>query len=37
LNFCNGHKGQSAKILKISRPALDRKVEKYKLIIEKDL
>jgi len=37
LNFCSGHKGQSAKILEISRPALDRKVKKYQLIIEKDL
>jgi len=37
LNFCRGHKGQCAKILKISRPALDRKIDKYQLIIEKVL
>jgi len=31
LNHTNGHKTNSCKILAISRPALDRKIEKYKL------
>ncbi len=31
LNYCIGHKGKSCQILAISRPALDRKIQKYQL------
>jgi two-component system response regulator AtoC len=34
LDYTNGHKGNSAKILEISRPALDRKIEKYELAVK---
>lgn len=34
LDYTNGHKGKSAKILDISRPALDRKIEKYGLTVK---
>jgi len=37
LNYCQGHKAQSANILDISRPALDRKIDKYQLVLEKEL
>ena len=37
LNYCGGHKAQTAKILDISRPALDRKIEKYSLVVERSL
>lgn len=33
LNYTDGHKGQSSRILGISRPALDRKIKKYGLIL----
>jgi DNA-binding NtrC family response regulator len=33
LNHTGGHKGQSCEILGISRPALDRKINKYKLTL----
>ncbi|NOR69631.1 MAG: response regulator [Methylomarinum sp.] len=33
LNHCNGHKGNSCKLLGISRPALDRKILKYDLAL----
>ena len=35
LSFCCGHKGNSCKILGISRPALDRKILRYGLTIHK--
>lgn len=31
LDYCSGHKGKTCEILKISRPALDRKIERYQL------
>jgi ActR/RegA family two-component response regulator len=31
LDHTGGHKGNTARILGISRPALDRKIEKYRL------
>ncbi len=34
LNHCSGHKGKSCEILKISRPALDRKIERYQLAVK---
>lgn len=34
LAYCNGHKGNSCQILGISRPALDRKIERYSLIFK---
>ncbi len=37
LNHCHGNKAQTAKLLDISRPALDRKVDKYGLVVEKGL
>jgi two-component system response regulator AtoC len=33
LHHTDGHKGRSCEILGISRPALDRKIEKYALIV----
>jgi DNA-binding NtrC family response regulator len=33
LNHTGGHKGRSCEILGISRPALDRKIDKYKLTL----
>jgi len=33
LNHTHGHKGKSCDILGISRPALDRKIKKYKLLV----
>ncbi len=33
LNHTGGHKGKSCEILDISRPALDRKIKKYSLIL----
>jgi DNA-binding NtrC family response regulator len=35
LDYTDGHKGRSCEILGISRPALDRKIEKYKLSLPK--
>jgi DNA-binding NtrC family response regulator len=35
LNYCDGHKGRACEILQISRPALDRKVERYQLSVNK--
>jgi len=35
LSYCGGHKGQSCEILQISRPALDRKIQKYQLNVTK--
>ncbi len=35
LDYCGGHKGKTCKALDISRPALDRKVERYKLEVDK--
>jgi len=34
LDYTKGHKGNSAKMLDISRPALDRKIEKYGLFVK---
>ena len=34
LNYVGGHKGKACEILDISRPALDRKIEKYQLTIK---
>jgi DNA-binding NtrC family response regulator len=34
LDFTGGHKGKTASILDISRPALDRKIEKYQLTVK---
>jgi len=34
LDYTKGHKGNSAKMLDISRPALDRKIEKYSLMVK---
>jgi two-component system response regulator AtoC len=36
LTYCMGHKGNSCKILGISRPALDRKILKYNLSSQRD-
>ena len=36
LNHTRGHKGRTCEILDISRPALDRKITKYKLDVPKD-
>jgi len=33
LNYTGGHKGKSCDILGISRPALDRKIKKYALML----
>jgi DNA-binding NtrC family response regulator len=33
LNHTQGHKGRSCEILGISRPALDRKIDKYQLTV----
>lgn len=35
LEYCNGHKGNSCRILGISRPALDRKIKRYALSVNK--
>jgi DNA-binding NtrC family response regulator len=35
LNYTSGHKGNTCEILQISRPALDRKIERYQLSITK--
>jgi transcriptional regulator with PAS, ATPase and Fis domain len=35
LNYCSGHKGKTCELLNISRPALDRKIERYSLSITK--
>ncbi len=35
LDYTNGHKGNTCRILDISRPALDRKIKKYELRVEK--
>ena len=35
LDHCHGHKGHSCEILGISRPALDRKIHKYSLVVNK--
>jgi two-component system response regulator AtoC len=35
LDHCHGHKGHSCEILGISRPALDRKIHKYNLVVSK--
>jgi len=34
LDYCAGHKGKSCEILKISRPALDRKIARYQLDVK---
>ncbi|MCB1801854.1 MAG: sigma-54-dependent Fis family transcriptional regulator, partial [Gammaproteobacteria bacterium] len=36
LDHTDGHKGRSCEILGISRPALDRKIEKYRLSLKRD-
>ncbi len=33
LDYCDGHKGRSCEVLDISRPALDRKIRKYGLVL----
>ena len=33
LDYTGGHKGKSCEILGISRPALDRKIKKYALVL----
>ena len=35
LDYCAGHKGKTCKVLGISRPALDRKIERYNLNADK--
>ncbi len=35
LDYCGGHKGKTCKVLEISRPALDRKIERYHLEVAK--
>lgn len=35
LDYTRGHKGNTCKILDISRPALDRKIKKYDLIVHR--
>lgn len=35
LDYCSGHKGKTCELLKISRPALDRKIERYQLVVSK--
>ena len=35
LDYCCGHKGKTCQILGISRPALDRKIERYSLVVNK--
>lgn len=34
LDYCAGHKGKACELLKISRPALDRKIERHQLTIK---
>jgi len=34
LDYCAGHKGKACEVLKISRPALDRKIERYQLDVK---
>ncbi len=34
LDYTGGHKGQSCELLGISRPALDRKIKKYGLVVQ---